>query len=73
MTRLASWYADADYTGLKALRTAVVNDLNARANQLRPVMVRFPVVQHDFPAIQRRNARSPVQVRVVTTDSRKVG
>ena len=26
-------------------------------NQLRPILVRFPVVQHDFPALQRRYAR----------------
>ncbi|MDB4876636.1 MAG: hypothetical protein JWM41_3082 [Gemmatimonadetes bacterium] len=42
-------------------------------NQLRPILVRFPVLQHDFPALQRRNARSPVPVRVVTADSGKVG
>jgi multidrug efflux system membrane fusion protein len=42
-------------------------------NQLRPILVRFPVVQHDFPALQRRNARGPVPVRVVTADSGRVG
>jgi len=36
MTRLAIWYDDDDYTSLKALRTAVVADLNA--NQLKPVI-----------------------------------
>ena len=41
-------------------------------NQLRPIMVRFTVAQHDFPALQRRNARGPVPVRVVTADSGKV-
>ncbi|HEV8217665.1 MAG TPA: efflux RND transporter periplasmic adaptor subunit [Gemmatimonadaceae bacterium] len=41
-------------------------------NQLRPILVRFPVVQKDFPAIQRRNTRGPVPVRVVTADSGRV-
>jgi len=41
-------------------------------NQLRPILVRFPVVQHDFPALQRRNARGDVPVRVVTADSGRV-
>jgi multidrug efflux system membrane fusion protein len=38
-------------------------------NQLRPILVRFPVVQPDFPGLQRRMARGPVVVRVVTADS----
>ncbi|HEX4684761.1 MAG TPA: efflux RND transporter periplasmic adaptor subunit, partial [Gemmatimonadaceae bacterium] len=38
-----------------------------------PILVRFPVAQHDFPGIQRRLARGPVIVRVVTADSGKVG
>lgn len=42
-------------------------------NQLRPILVRFPVPQHDFPALQRRNARGPVPVRVVMADSGRVG
>jgi membrane fusion protein, multidrug efflux system len=42
-------------------------------NQLHPILVRFPVLQRDFPALQRRQARSPVSVRVVTADSGKVG
>ncbi len=42
-------------------------------NQLHPILVRFPVAQHDFPALQRRNARGPVPVRVVMADSGKVG
>jgi multidrug efflux system membrane fusion protein len=42
-------------------------------NQLRPILVRFPVSQRDFPALQRRQARSPVLVRVVTADSGRVG
>ncbi len=33
-------------------------------NQLRPILVRFPVVQRDFPSLQRRNARGVVPVRV---------
>src|SRR6185369_7063298 len=41
-------------------------------NQLRPILVRFPVVQKDFPALQRRNARGAVPVRVVTADSGRV-
>lgn len=41
-------------------------------NQLRPILVRFPVAQHDFPALQRRNARGPVSVRVEAADSSKV-
>jgi len=42
-------------------------------NQLRPILVRFPVAQHDFPALQRRNARGPVPVQVMTADSGRVG
>jgi multidrug efflux system membrane fusion protein len=41
-------------------------------NQLRPITVRFPVLQQDFPALQRRNARARVPVRVVTADSGRV-
>src|SRR5207244_6739468 len=41
-------------------------------NQLRPILVRFPVVQPDVPALQRRMARGPVAVRVVTPDSGRV-
>jgi membrane fusion protein, multidrug efflux system len=41
-------------------------------NTLHPIMVRFPVMQRDFPALQRRNMRGPVAVRVVTADSGKV-
>jgi len=41
-------------------------------NQLRPILVRFPVVQHDFPSLQRRNAQGPVTVRVSTADSGRV-
>jgi membrane fusion protein, multidrug efflux system len=42
-------------------------------NQLRPILVRFPVIQHDFPSLQRRYAHGNVPVRVVTADSGKVG
>lgn len=42
-------------------------------NQLRPIMVRFPVTQHDFPGLQRRNMRGPIPVRVITADSGRVG
>lgn len=41
-------------------------------NQLHPIMVRFTVLQHDFPALQRRAARGQVPVRVVTPDSGRV-
>lgn len=41
-------------------------------NQLRPILVRFPVVQHDFPALQRRYAQGSVTVRVATADSGRV-
>jgi len=38
-------------------------------NQLHPILVRFPVVQHDFPAVHRRFAQGNTPVRVVTADS----
>ncbi|HEY9227088.1 MAG TPA: efflux RND transporter periplasmic adaptor subunit [Gemmatimonadaceae bacterium] len=41
-------------------------------NQLRPILVRFPVLQQDFPALQRKTIRGRVQVRVVTADSGRV-
>jgi len=41
-------------------------------NQLRPILVRFPVVQRDFPMVQRRAARGTVPVRVVTADSGRI-
>ncbi|MEP6496029.1 MAG: efflux RND transporter periplasmic adaptor subunit [bacterium] len=41
-------------------------------NQLHPILVRFPIAQHDFPAVQRRYARGPVPVRVTTADSGRV-
>lgn len=39
-------------------------DVMVVVNQLRPILVRFPVVQHDFPSLQRRNAQGTVPVRV---------
>ena len=42
-------------------------------NQLRPILVRFPIVQHDFPSVQRRFQAGNVPVRVVTADSTRVG
>jgi multidrug efflux system membrane fusion protein len=41
-------------------------------NTLHPVLVRFPVLQRDFPPLQRRNARGKVPVRVTTADSGRV-
>jgi multidrug efflux system membrane fusion protein len=41
-------------------------------NTLHPVLVRFPVLQRDFPALQRRNAKGAVPVRVATPDSGRV-
>jgi multidrug efflux system membrane fusion protein len=41
-------------------------------NQLRPILVRFRVVQRDFPPLQRRNVQGPVTVRVTTADSGRV-
>ncbi|HEY7395862.1 MAG TPA: efflux RND transporter periplasmic adaptor subunit [Gemmatimonadaceae bacterium] len=41
-------------------------------NQLRPILVRFPVPQQDFPSLQRRNAKGRVPVRVVTADSGRI-
>ena len=41
-------------------------------NTLHPVLVRFPVSQRDFPALQRRMAKGNVPVRVTTPDSGKV-
>jgi multidrug efflux system membrane fusion protein len=42
-------------------------------NQLRPITVQFPVLQHDFPELQRRYGQGAVSVSVVTADSGKVG
>jgi multidrug efflux system membrane fusion protein len=41
-------------------------------NTLHPILIRFPVVQKDFPALQRRNAKGSVTVRVTTADSGRV-
>lgn len=41
-------------------------------NTLHPILVRFPVVQKDFPALQRRNAKGAVPVHVLTADSGRV-
>jgi len=41
-------------------------------NTLHPVLVRFPVLQRDFPTLQRRMAKGNVPVRVTTADSGKV-
>ena len=38
-------------------------------NQLRPILVRFPVLQRDFPALHRRAAERQLEVRVATVDS----
>jgi membrane fusion protein, multidrug efflux system len=38
-------------------------------NQIRPVLVRFPVTQRDFLALRRRAAQGQVPVRVTATDS----
>lgn len=42
-------------------------------NTLHPILVRFPIVQHDFPAVHRRYAEGDLRVRVVTADSGNVG
>jgi multidrug efflux system membrane fusion protein len=42
-------------------------------NTLHPILVRFPVLQHDFPSVQRRFALGNAKVQVVTADSGKVG
>jgi multidrug efflux system membrane fusion protein len=41
-------------------------------NTLHPILVRFPVLQRDFPALQRRLAKGAVPVRVATADSGRV-
>ncbi|MGH7616379.1 MAG: efflux RND transporter periplasmic adaptor subunit [Gemmatimonadaceae bacterium] len=48
------------------------SDVLVVINQLRPILVRFPVVQHDFPSLQRRYAAGNVPVRVATPDSGRV-
>ncbi len=60
-------------TGRLLVRQGNVVRSNADAlvviNQLRPILVRFPVLQHDFPAIQRRNLRGGLPVHAATADS----
>jgi multidrug efflux system membrane fusion protein len=41
-------------------------------NQLHPILVRFPVAQHDFPVVQRRYVQGHVPVRVTTADGGRV-
>jgi multidrug efflux system membrane fusion protein len=41
-------------------------------NTLHPILIRFPIVQHDFPAVHRRFAEGNLRVRVTTADSSKV-
>ncbi|HEX3867263.1 MAG TPA: efflux RND transporter periplasmic adaptor subunit, partial [Gemmatimonadaceae bacterium] len=64
-------------TGRLLVRQGNVVRPNADAliviNQLRPILVRFPVLQHDFPALQRRAARGDVPVRAIAADSGVVG
>ena len=38
-------------------------------NQLRPILVRFPVLQRDFPALHRKASERALEVRVTTVDS----
>ena len=38
-------------------------------NQLRPILVRFPVLQRDFPALHRKAAERTLEVKVATVDS----
>jgi membrane fusion protein, multidrug efflux system len=63
----------AGRTGRLLVRQGNVVRPNAEAlvviNQLHPILVRFPVVQHDFPAVHRRYAAGNTPVRVVTADS----
>lgn len=47
-------------------------DVMVVINQIRPILVRFPVLQKDFPRVQRRMQEGPVEVRVSTADSGKV-
>jgi membrane fusion protein, multidrug efflux system len=47
-------------------------DVMVVINQIRPILVRFPVLQRDFPRVQRRVQAAPVEVRVTTADSGRV-
>jgi len=66
----------AGRTGRLLVRQGNVVRPNADAlvviNQLHPILVRFPVVQREFPAVHRRFAAGNTPVRVVTADSSKV-
>jgi membrane fusion protein, multidrug efflux system len=42
-------------------------------NQIHPILVRFPVTQPQFLALERRNAQGTVPVRVSTADSLPLG
>lgn len=63
-------------TGRLLVRTGNVVKANAEplivVNQLRPILVRFPIFQRDFPSLQRRMAQGPVKVRVSAADSTPV-
>jgi multidrug efflux system membrane fusion protein len=47
-------------------------DVMVVINQIRPILVRFPVLQKDFPRVQSRMKSGPVMVRVTTADSGKI-
>lgn len=42
-------------------------------NQIHPILVRFPVSQSEFLALERRNGQGAVPVRVTTADSMPLG
>ena len=66
----------AGRTGRLLVRQGNVVRPNADAlvviNQLHPILVRFPVVQRDFPSVHRRFAAGNTPVRVATADSTRV-
>jgi len=66
----------AGRTGRLLVRQGNVVRPNADAlvviNQLHPILVRFPVVQRDFPSVHRRFAAGATPVRVATADSTRV-
>ena len=63
-------------TGRLLVRQGNVVRPNADAlvviNQLHPILVRFPIVQRDFPSVHRRFAAGSTPVRVATADSTRV-
>ena len=63
-------------TGRLLVRQGNVVRPNADAlvviNQLHPILVRFPIVQRDFPSVHRRFAAGNTPVRVATADSTRV-